>query len=387
MPWKESSVVSEKSKFLDQFLTEDLPFTELCAQFGISRKTGYKWVGRYEERGHGGLMDQSRRPLVSANAISEDAIIQTITTKQKHMTWGPKKIRQVLIRNLGEGAAPSVSSVHRVLKKANLVKKRRIRSVRPEGRIQNRIEPKESNDVWSVDFKGWWMTIDSRKCTPLTICDGASRLIIRAQRVDNMTTEAVRAVFESAFVECGLPKVIRSDNGTPFATATGIHGLSRLSVWWMALGILPDRIDPGQPSQNGRHERMHRDLKAEVQPLLVDLAQSQAALDVWRKEFNEERPHEALGMKTPAEVYTPSPRKYEIFDELQYPEGFLPRKVCSGGKIKLAGARIHISTVFAGYHIGLKPMDDKTMAVWFGEFHIGTIDLMTVSFSTADAKI
>ena len=230
MPWKESSVVSEKSKFLEQFLTEDLPFTELCAQFGISRKTGYKWVGRYDECGRGGLMDQSRRPLVSANAISEDALIQTIVTKQ------------------------------------NL-------------------------------------------------------------------------------------------------------------------------IDPGQPSQNGRHERMHRDLKAEVQPLLVDLAQSQAALDVWRKEFNEERPHEALGMKTPAQVYTPSPRKHEIFDELQYPEGFLPRKVCSGGKIKLAGARIHISTVFAGYHNGLKPMDDKTMAVWFGEFHIGTIDLMTVSFSTADAKI
>jgi len=388
MPWKESSTLNEKEKFVTSALTENVPFSELCAQYGISRKTGYKWLDRYHSDGRRGLMDQSRRPLTTVNAVDEDAIIQTITIKQKHMTWGPKKIREIVAKNLGEAVAPSVSSIHRILKKANLVKKRRIRSVNPTGRIQNRIEAKECNDVWSVDFKGWWMTRDTRKCTPLTITDRASRMVIRAQRVDHMTTEAVQAVFESAFKEYGLPIVIRSDNGTPFATSNGLHGLSRLSVWWMSLGILPDRIDPGKPSQNGGHERMHRDLKAEVQKsILVDLAESQAALDAWRKEFNEERPHEAIGMKTPAEVYSPSPRKYEPFDELQYPEGFVARKVSPNGTLKLKNSIIHISAVFSGYHLGLKPVDETIMAVWLGEFHIGNIDLITVSFSTEGVKL
>lgn len=388
MPWKESSTLNEREKFINSVLTERVPFSELCAQYGISRKTGYKWVERYNDDGRRGLKDQSRRPLTTVNAAGEDAIIQAINIKQKHMTWGPKKIRQVIIRNLGEAAAPSVSSVHRILKKANLVKKRRVRSVNPTSRIQNRIEATECNDVWSVDFKGWWMTKDIRKCTPLTITDRTSRMVIRAQRVDHMTTKAAQAVFESAFKEHGLPKVIRSDNGTPFATTNAPHGLSRLSVWWMSLGILPDRIDPGKPSQNGGHERMHRDLKAEVQKtVLVDLAESQPALDAWRKEFNEERPDEAIGMQTPAKVYTPSPRKYEPFDELQYPEGFVTRKVSGGGKIKLDSSRIHISTVFSSYHLGLKPVDEKTMAVWLGEFHIGNIDLIAVSFSAEGIKI
>lgn len=388
MPWKESSTLTEREKFVKRALTEDVTFLELCEEYGISRKTGYKWVARYNAEGLRGLQDQSRRPLKTLNAVGEDAIIQAITIKQKHMTWGPKKIRQVILRNLGEAATPSVSSVHRILKKANLVKKRRVRNVNPTGRIKNRIDAKECNDVWAVDFKGWWMTKDIRRCTPLTITDRASRMLIRVQRVDQMTTEAAQAVFESAFREYGLPKVIRSDNGTPFATTNGLHGLSRLSVWWMSLGILPDRIDPGKPYQNGGHERMHRDLKAEVQKtVLVDLAESQPALDAWRKEFNEVRPHEAIGMQTPAQVYSPSQRRYEPFDELQYPEGFIPRKVCSGGKIKLQNARIHISTVFSGYHLGLKPVDEKTMAVWFGEFHIGNIDLLTVSFSAEGVKL
>lgn len=388
MPWKESNTLNEREKFINSVLTENVTFLELCAQYGISRKTGYKWVARYEADGRRGLQDLTRRPLTTVNAVGEDAIIQAITIKQKHMTWGPKKIRQVIMRNLGEAAAPSVSSVHRILKKANLVRKRRVRSVTPTRRIQNRIEAKECNDVWAVDFKGWWMTKDIRKCTPLTITDRASRMVIRAQRVDHMTTEAAQAVFESAFKEYGLPKVIRSDNGTPFATTNGLHGLSKLSVWWMSLGILPDRIEPGKPYQNGGHERMHRDLKAEVQnTVLVDLAESQAALDAWREEFNKVRPHEAIGQQTPAQVYTPSQRKYEPFDELQYPEEFIARKVCSGGKIKLQSSRIHISTVFSGCHLGLKPVDEKTMAVWLGEFHIGNIDLITVSFSAEGVRL
>ena len=275
MPWKESSTMDQKRKFVNSALNDDVTFTELCAEYGISRKTGYKWLERFSTDGPRGLADLSRAPTSNAHAVSEDAIIQAITIRIKHMTWGPKKIRQVIARNLGADSAPGVSSLYRILKKANLVKKRRVRSVNPAKRIQNRIDPKECNDVWAVDFKGWWMTADSRRCTPLTITDRFSRLVIRAQRVDNMTTEVVMAVFESAFREYGLPKVIRSDNGTPFATTNGLHGLSRLAVWWMVLGIVPDRIDPGKPAQNGGHERMHRDLKAEVQnKILVDLAES-----------------------------------------------------------------------------------------------------------------
>jgi len=380
--------MKQKQEFVTRALNRDVNFTELCAEHGISRKTGYKWVQRYQTDGRRGLAELRRSPLSHAKTVSEDIVIQTIAIKLKHMTWGPKKIRQVIARSLGTEAAPSVSSVNRILKKSNLVKKRRIRSVHPSGRIQNRIEAMHCNDVWAVDFKGWWKTKDARRCTPLTITDRFSRMLIRVQRVENMTTEAVKAVFESAFREYGLPKVIRSDNGTPFATSSGLHGLSRLSVWLMSLGILLDRIDPGKPSQNGSHERMHRDLKAEVQNnILVDLAESQAALDVWRKEYNEERPHEALGMRTPAEVYTPSPRRYETFDELQYPEGFLARKVSANGEIKVNSAKIRISAVFAGCYLGLKPMDENTMSVWLGEFHIGNLDFMTVSFSAEGVQI
>lgn len=387
MPWKESSVLEERTSFVYRALADNEIFSELCAEFGISRRTGYKWVRRYQEEGVRGLQDRSSKPANSRNSLGEDVIIQTVTLKHNHMTWGPKKLREIMKRNLGD-LAPSVSSINRILKKANLIKKRRIRKIASTGRIQNRIEAKDCNDVWVVDYKGWWMTRDRRKCTPLTITDRASRMLIRVQRVDQMSTEVARAVFESAFREYGLPKVIRSDNGSPFATSNAPHGLSRLSVWWMSLGILPDRIDPGKPSQNGAHERMHRDLKAEVQKSVVmDLAQSQPALDAWREEFNRVRPHEALGMKTPAEVYMPSPRKYESFDELQYPEDFLARKVSSDGKIKINSLRIHVSTVFAGHYLGLKPMDENSLSVWLGEFQVGSIDLLTVSFNIDGVKI
>ncbi|HSL93975.1 MAG TPA: integrase core domain-containing protein [Bacillota bacterium] len=380
--------MDEKRKFVYRALAGNEVFSELCDEYGVSRKTGYKWLARYEAEGMRGLEDRSRRPGKSVNSLDEDAIIRTITLKHNHMTWGPKKLKELLNRSLGEGRAPSISSITRILKKADLIKKRRIRSALSPGRIQNRIEAKECNDVWVVDYKGWWLTRDRYKCTPLTISDRASRMLIRVQRVDKMTAEVARSVFESAFSEYGLPKVIRSDNGSPFATTNAPHGLSRLSVWWMSLGILPDRIDPGKPYQNGTHERMHRDLKAEVQmSIVMDLVQSQPALDAWREEYNEARPHEGIGMQMPAEIYVPSTRKYEPFDELEYPEGFLARKVSSDGKIKINSLRIHVSTVFAGHHLGLNPTGESSFSVWLGEFQVGNIDLLTASFIIEGVKI
>ena len=382
MPWKESSVVSERERFVADALAGDTQFSELCEIYGISRKTGYKWLNRFKDSGYRGLKDQTRRPQSNSNSVDEDAIIEIIKLKNAHPTWGPKKIKELVIRNLGEDRAASLSSVHRVLRKAGLVKKRRVRQAKPGARIQHRIQPEESNDVWTVDFKGWWMSKDLRKCSPLTIRDEKSKFVIRTQHMATMNTAAVRAVFESAFKEYGLPKVMRSDNGTPFASQNGLMGLSKLSVWWLTLGILPDRIDPGQPSQNGGHERMHRDLKAEVQDSVAfKIAESQAALDAWRQEFNEVRPHEALGMKTPAEVYTPSPRKYEAFDELEYPEGFLSRKVSKSGAIKVESRKIQISSVFAGYNLGLKPIDESNMQVWLGEFYLGNLDIRLLRYT------
>jgi transposase InsO family protein len=374
--------MDQRREFVAKALTEGSSFSSLCDDYGVSRKTGYKWLDRYKEDRLAGLMERSRRPKSNSAGICEDAFVAIFRLKSAHPKWGPKKIRELVADAVGEERTPSVSTIHRLLKKMGLVTKRRVR--RPSsGRVQLKARAGHPNAVWTVDFKGWWMSKDKERCTPLTIRDEYSKYILCVQKMASTNTAAVRAVFERVFKEYGLPEVIRSDNGTPFATHTGFMGLSQLSVWWMSLGVLPDRIDPGKPYQNGGHERMHRDLKAEVQKLL-DLSsnENQSALEEWRRTYNEVRPHESLGMMTPASVYVSSPRKYVPHDELEYPEDMLRRKVGKSGDIKLESTKLKISTVFAGQHLGLKPITPETFQVWMGEFPIGILDMNLRSFTT-----
>ncbi len=310
MPWKEINVMDQRTEFIMRVFKQSAPFKSICNDFGISPKTGYKWLNRFINEGIDGLDDRSKRPHSHSSQLSEDIICRLIKFKTAHMTWGPKKIVELYERQYGK--APSRSSVHRVFEKAGLVLKKRRRMAKPNQRLVNRFQPKSPNDVWTVDFKGWWYTQSRQRCEPLTVRDDFSRYVLTAVPLENSRTESVRSEFERLFGIYGLPKVIRSDNGTPFASTKAIFGLSRLSAWFTALGIKLDRIKPSCPYENGGHERMHKDIRLEVQSVVKgDLNHNAASLEVWRRDFNEKRPHEALNMKTPSEVYKKSSRKYK----------------------------------------------------------------------------
>jgi putative transposase len=303
MPWKEVDVLNLRTEFVLRVLESKVPFAELCKEYGISRKTGYKWKARFLEQGLEGLGDQSRRPAQSPNQVGEETLCRMVKLKLAHPAWGPRKIRAVFGRNHPEAELPSESTFKRVLDKAGLVKRRRRRASVESGRIQNRLEAERPNQVWTVDFKGWWRTGDRMRFEPLTVRDAYSRFILCAQALENSRTQTVQSAFERLFLQQGLPEVIRSDNGSPFACTRAPLGLSRLSAWWLALGVDLDRIPPARPDQNGAHERMHRDIAWELEcDAEATLSAQQAALDVWRATYNTERPHEALGMQVPADL-------------------------------------------------------------------------------------
>ena len=383
MSWEEFNKLDQRKEFAIRAMTERISFSELCNEYGISRKTGYKWKQRFCENGYAGLSDLSKKPHKHPSQLSEDTIIQIVQLKQAHPNWGARKIQTLYEKANKTKDVPSESSIKRIFDKAGLVKKRRIRRV-PEGQntLRQMIQPLELNDVWTVDFKGWWYCEGKEKCQPLTIRDEISKHIHEIKLLQTQKTEPVKEVFQTVFKKYGLPKVIRSDNGSPFAAPNGILGLSRLSVWWMSLGILPDRITPGCPQQNGGHERMHPDLKREIQlKQRGKLTFIQTVIDEWRQEYNNIRPHESLGMQTPAEVYKRSERKYNgDIDELIYPIGFERRKISSDGMIKFNNIKIAITSALAGYYVGLNYIDSHRMSVWFNEFLLGEIDTRTYSF-------
>lgn len=386
MAWRKNSIMDQREEFVLRSLSEALSFSQLCEEYEISRKTGYKWKERFLQQGKPGLLDQSRKPANSPHELSEDTIIKIIQTRHTHPSWGAKKIARI-IENAGcLGNSPSISSVYRILDKANLLKRKRIHRSAPlnKANLHNLIEPQEPNDVWTIDYKGWWLSEDIKRCNPLTVRDLKSRYNLDIRLTAKEDTESVKAVMERVFKEYGLPKVIRSDNGAPFGAHRSPMGLSRLSVIWMALGILPDRITPGKPYQNGSHERMHRDLKEDVQKARKgDISYYQSLLDEWRYDYNFVRVHEALGMETPATVYTVSPRKFEGYvEEITYPSGYESRKVDTNGFIKWSSQKISISTVFRGYHLGLTSESENILRVWFSDFLIGEIDLVSSSFYT-----
>ena len=384
MTWKETDAMSQKTEFVLRAIRAAEPFQELCQEFGISRKTGYKWKARFLEQGLEGLQEQSRRPAASPQALEENVVCRIVALKQAHPLWGARKLRAILERTRPADELPSESSVKRVLEKAGLVQKRRRKPQSETGRLQNRLASERPNQVWTIDFKGWWRTRDKGKFEPLTVRDDYSRFILCARSLKNTRAESVREEMERLFERFGLPEVIRSDNGPPFAAPNSPFGLTRLSAWWLALGIDLDRIRPGQPQENGGHERMHRDMLELQHSAAASAAEQQAALDVWRESFNQERPHEALGMRFPAEVYEPSPRRYDPTAlELTYPVGLLTRKVYKPGCLKVCNQVVQVSQSLCGYEVGLELLESGKYAVWFGRLCLGEIDLETVKFQAA----
>ena len=381
MPWKEINVMDQRTEFILRVFKKNEPFRSVCQDFGISSKTGYKWLNRFINEGIDGLCDRSRRPHHHSRQLSEDIICRLIKFKTSHSTWGPKKIVDLYERQYGK--APSISSVHRVFRKAGLTVKRRRRLIKTNQRLVNRVLSMSPNDVWTVDFKGWWFTQDHQRCEPLTVRDDFSRYVLTAVPLQNSRTESVRSEFEKLFKIYGMPKVIRSDNGVPFASVRAVFGLSRLSVWFIALGIQLDRIKPGCPYENGGHERMHRDIRFEVQGVTKgDLNHQAASLEVWRRDFNEKRPHEALNMKTPAEVYKKSTLKYKgTPDKIEYPDNFIERKVNRTGQITINHTRFYISSALSGWTVGLDPKNSDEFDVHFTNLSLGSINLETCSFA------
>lgn len=383
MPWKETDKMEQKELFIKAMLANEKPFKHLCADFGISEKTGHKWKNRFYEQGKARLYEQSRARLTQ-DMIDGDTAAELIRIKNAHLAWGPKKIREIYAKAYPQKAVPSLSSVKRILDKAGLVKPRKIRPPVSSDcpRLQQQIQAQAANDVWSIDFKGWWKS-DGEICEPFTVRDRYSRKILCTKLMQSKSSVAVRAVMTDLFKTYGLPKVIHSDNGTPFAAPNGIFNLTTLAVWWITLGILPDRSLKGHPEQNGSLERMHKDIADEIEGKVPGgISANQAVLDEWVKEYNSVRPNEAIGMKTPDELYTKSERKYTgDYDELEYPIGFLVRKVTGGGEIILNGVRITIGYALRGWHVGLKPLDDgHSFLVFIADFLLGTLDLDSYCF-------
>jgi len=376
MAWRETCVMDERLRFIADCLRDEWSMTELCRRYGISRRVGYKWLRRYEEEGMDGLQDRSRAPLHCPSAIDESVVKRIVAHKRKHMTWGPKKIARNLQKAYPRTRWPVTSTIGEILDRHGLVqhRKKRRKAMPSAQPLSHCTRP---NDVWCIDFKGWFRTQDGARCDPLTLCDGDTRFALRCQALNGKTdTQTVQACLAVAFREYGLPMAIRSDNGPPFAS-TGLAGLSRLSVWWMRLGIIPERIRPGHPEENGRLERFHRTLKAETAtPPKKSVRQQQFAFNRFIEEYNFERPHEALGQRVPADLYTPSQRPYparlpEIPD---YDHAWYVRKVKPSGEIKWKGRDVYISQALAGQYIGLDPTDEHTYKLTFCQHPIGNLD-------------
>jgi putative transposase len=372
MPWKETDAMTQKKKFVIEALGKDKTFTELCNEYGISTKTGYKWRARFLASGWPGLEDQSRRPKTNGMPLPEEVVLEIIRLKNGKKFWGPYKIHP-------DRKPPARSSFERVLDRAGFTVKKKRRRFATSERIQNRIQPTGPNDVWTVDFKGWWYTQEKARVNPLTVRDEFSKMILSITVVEKGDIPSVKAEFVRLFKKYGLPRCIRSDNGPPFASPFNALGLTKLAVWWLALGIVLDRIDPGCPYQNGGHERMHRDMKRELESQIVGgLQEQQHVMDEWKEEFNTERPHEALDGKRPVEIYQPSDTKYDPdIEDIEYPKGYQARKVNDRGCMSFRGSRYFIGNPFAGYSVGIQPRKDGTCEAWFAAVPLGELDAET----------
>ena len=366
--------MEERMRFVIR-LKDGESMASVCREFGISRKTGYKIFERYQECGLEGLSDRTRRPFRYANQLPEQITAAIVAARREKPSWGARKIRERLVRRLPHGVKiPAVSTIHAVLDRAGLVS----HPVRSRTRAQGTplSEGLSPNDLWATDYKGEFMLADKRYCYPLTVTDHASRFLLLCEAMESNAEKPAFTAFERLFQERGLPRAIRSDNGVPFASPNGLFNLSKLSVWWLRLGISIERIKPGHPQQNGRHERMHLTLKQEAtRPAGANLLQQQAKFDDFVEEFNQQRPHEALAMKCPAELYTPSPRVYAGIPEPHYPFHDRTVNVTSCGRLCLYRKKINLSLSLAGQAVGVKEVDQGIWLVSFMDYDLGYIDL------------
>jgi transposase InsO family protein len=366
--------MDERLRFVARLLGGEA-MSELCRSFGISRKTGYKIFNRYRAHGLEALADRSRRPWRYANQLPAQVETLIVRIKRDKPHWGARKVRELLLRRLdGDVRLPAKSTVHAVLDRHGLVKRARARRNKAAGTPLS--DARQPNALWCADFKGEFRLGNRQYCYPLTVTDQASRFILMCEALQSTREETAFTAFQRLFQECGLPEAIRTDNGLPFASPNGLYNLSKLSVWWLRLSIAIERIKPGKPTQNGRHERMHLTLKSETtRPPGMNSLQQQARFDDFVREFNTERPHEALAMKPPAELYRPSARSYAGLPEIDYPLHDRDALVTACGRICMHKKKINISTVMAGQRLGLKEVDDGIWVVTFMTYDLGYIDL------------
>ncbi len=375
MPWMETCPVKERMRFVMVVESGLFSMAEACERYGISRVTGYKWWDRFQKEGPKGLEDRPRRPQTSPCRTPKGVETLIIELRKAHTTWGPEKLLDVLNRRHPELRLPARSTVAVILKREGLIEKpRRRRSHRHPGRPF--VETGKPNDLWTTDFKGEFKTLDGRYCYPLTIADQDTRYLLACESLRSTRSQWARPVFKRVFQEHGLPDAILTDNGAPFAVWNAICGLSALGVWWIQLGIRHHRIEPGKPQQNGRHERMHRTLKAEAtRPPGANLRCQQVKLDAFRKEFNEVRPHQALGQKRPSEVWRPSPRPYpKKAPKPEYSAHHEKRRVTSVGHIKFKNKLIFLSSNLLSETVALEEIDDGVWSIYYYDVLIARLD-------------
>jgi putative transposase len=373
MPWSRTSPMDQRMQFIADYLRQTLSMTELCDSYGVSRKTGYKLIDRYLRHGPAGLEERSRRPHQSPNRTADEIVAAILEARRRHPSWGAKKLLTLIQKRHQDWELPHRSTACDILSRHGMVPKKRSRR-----RIGHPGKPTSSilapNDVWSADFKGQFKTGNGRYCFPLTVTDGFSRYLLGCQGLTSTAVHEAKPVFTRLFREYGLPKRIRTDNGVPFATNT-LARLSKLSAWWVRLGVLPEFIEPGKPQQNGRHERMHRTLKDETtRPAAASLPAQQRRFNTFRTEFNNERPHEALDQQTPASLYRPSSREMpNKLPPLVYPDRFEVRYVSGNGGIRWRCGWVNVSTVCIGEYVGLEEIDDGVWNVYFGPLKLGRL--------------
>ncbi len=372
MPWNECNRMDERLRFVARLLDGE-KMAAVCRDFGISRKTGYKIFSRYKDYGLRGLEDRSRSPYRHPNKLPFQVEKAIVRIKREHPGWGAPKIRDKLIKVYPVIKPPATSTVHAVLDRHGLVKRRKRRRYKAQGTELR--EVRAPNALWCADYKGEFRLGNKKYCYPLTITDYRSRYLLACEGLESTKEAGAFPVFERTFEEFGLPAAIRTDNGVPFSSTHALFGLSRLSVWWLRLGIRIERIKPGHPQQNGRHERMHLTLKKEAtKPASYNFLQQQGRFDEFVEVYNNDRPHQALNGRYPGEVYTPSAREYHYPDIPEYPLHDRTIQVTQCGRICIGQRKINLSTVFAGQHVGIREVADSIWLVSFMHYDLGFFD-------------
>jgi len=366
--------MSQKLEFVER-VAKGERVAALCREYGVSRDTGHRWVKRFEREGYSGLEERSRRPKTAPLATAEELVIATLQARDTHPRWGPYKLHVLLRRRFGD-QTPSKRTIARILARANRVRERRKRAPISVVERAPAVVAQAPNEVWTVDFKGWWRTLNGDRCEPLTVRDAFSRYLLAVQ-VCSTKRRDVTPIFERLFQRHGMPRAIQCDNGVPFVCVQARAGLSRLSAWWVSLGIRLVRSRPGCPQDNGGHERMHSDVRADVQAHPSETReQQQRVIDRWRQEFNQVRPHQALDGKTPAEVYKVTDRRRPVAKPYAYPKHFYVRRVSEDGLLAFRGDRVPVGSPLAGLLVGLEVLDALHLRLWLHDVDLGGVETM-----------